>query len=151
MRILIVEDNEDKATQLKEVCLELLQAMPDHVRGLRGAYPALASKVPWDLIILDMTLHAAEGQLSAISKESLAGIEILQALNAGGRAIPVLVATQHDVFRQENISFKDIPSLDEALTDAFPGIYFGIVRVRLGDDEWKLDMRRKIQNIFAGS
>ncbi|GAA4106241.1 response regulator [Aminobacter aganoensis] len=148
MKVLIVEDNEDKARQIIDVVSQFAVSETAHVRGLRAAYPAL-ERVRWDLVILDMTLHAAEGNLSASSKESLAGIEVLQAINAGPEATAVIVATQHDVFRQDPLHFESIDSLDAALRDAFPNLYRGVVRVKLGTDEWKVDMASRIGEVLG--
>ncbi|MER9405137.1 hypothetical protein NKI36_13880 [Mesorhizobium caraganae] len=148
MKVLIVEDNDEKARQIREVVGIFSPQEVAHVRGLRAAYPAL-ERVRWDLVILDMTLHAAEGSLSASSKESLAGIEVLQAIQAGGDQTAVIVATQHDVFRQDPLYFESISDLDRSLRDAFPSIYRGIVRVKLGIEDWKVEMEVKIREIVG--
>ncbi|MEZ2331806.1 hypothetical protein AB6802_18965 [Mesorhizobium sp. RCC_202] len=151
MRVLLVEDNEEKARQIVEIVEGTGVAKADiiSVRGLRAAYPAI-QRGGWRLIILDMTLHAAEGAFSASSKESLAGIEVLQALQARGDTTPVIVATQHDVFEQDFLYFPDVDALDTALQEAFPFNYRGTVRVRLGSEPWRIEMRRRIAEIVGG-
>ncbi|TIQ79902.1 response regulator [Mesorhizobium sp.] len=148
MRFLIVEDNEEKARQITEIVETFAPTVVFHVRGLRAAYPAIQTGA-WDIVVLDMTLHAAEGTFSAGSKESLAGIEVLQAMQAGGDTAPVIVATQHDVFRQDPLFFESVEALDIALRDAFPDIYFCTVRVRLGSDLWKNEIKERIQQLIA--
>lgn len=150
MRVLLVEDNDQKARQIQELLNEFSPEILFHAKSLRATYPAL-ERGGWTVVILDMTLHASEGQWASSAKESLAGLEVLQAISASQDQCRVIVATQHDIFRQEPLYFQSVAELDSALGEWFAENYAGIVRVTLGREEWKSQLRELLQSTLVKS
>lgn len=154
MKILIVEDNAHKQVRLENATKKILgeETKFTTVTNLRSVYPILIDQ-EWDLILLDMTLHASDGVDSRLSKESSAGIEVLQALKSEQKSYPVIVMTQHDEFATEFMTFKSVKELGATLKTVFAENCIGTIRVRLNDEksEWEQELRELINSIDLGN
>jgi CheY-like chemotaxis protein len=148
-QVLIIEDNPIKQNAIKGVIEGAFKAKVLAAASISLAYPALSMQV-WDLIILDMTFQASGGAGREISKEALAGVEVLQYIQRTGIEAPVLVATQHTTFLSKE--FPDINSVEklhEILRDGFPSAYRETVRIDLASDAWKAELCGAIRRVWG--
>jgi CheY-like chemotaxis protein len=146
IRVLIVEDNETKQSQIRSLLTSNFESEVSIVSNINAAYPSV-SKTDLDLIILDMTFQIShtDGSLDT-RKVALGGIELLQYMKAMEINVPVIVATQHDSFLQPGgLEITSVAELDEVLSSAFPGIYVGVVKVDLPSNNWQDDMVNTIR------
>lgn len=137
--ILIVEDIPSKQAAI-ESALASVESNSHAVRSITDAF-RLVSEQRWDLIILDMTFQVDRSAGFESGRQATAGIELLQFMARRRLRTPVIVATQHVSFSSPEIGEIDgIAALDELLTEAFPHIYRGTVKVDQSEGSWKLEL-----------
>lgn len=147
---LIIEDNEQKQYAIQSLIGSRFVGTVLWARTMLHAYNLLEDQ-KWDVIILDMTFEDAEGMFRSTSKKPLAGIEILQFIDATGIRTKVIVVTQHDYFPVAGQSSQmNLESLHQLLQDSFPTTYAGLVRARLGDSSmvWMNELTSQIRAIL---
>lgn len=140
MRILIVEDDEEKALDLQKfigdryvgetpVVAKSLQS------GLREALQGWA-----DLILLDMTMRNFDRSLTDDGgrPHHFAGREILRQLKRHGVRVPVIVVTHFDRFGEDADSLT-VSELEKELSERFED-YLGTVHYRSNVDDWKAQL-----------
>jgi CheY-like chemotaxis protein len=142
-RILVVEDNATKQAEIESALgadFDILST-----RSIAGAYRLMGHQ--WDLIILDMTFQVGQVAGRESSKESLAGIELLQFMTSRDITIPVIVATQHSSFSTAEMPhINSVGTLEELLRDAFPRIFRAIIEVDLSEEAWKPQLSRAVRS-----
>ena len=148
-RILVVEDDDDKAEQLENFAREFVPS-PDVsiARSLQtGLRLALSEK--WDLMLLDMTMTTFDRTLSDDGgrPHPFAGREILRRLKREGIATPVVIVTQFDRFGEEAEELT-LKQLEIELKESFME-FRGIVRYRANVDEWKSQLEDAITDIVG--
>jgi two-component system OmpR family response regulator len=87
MRILVVEDNADVARQIKTVLAHELYAVDIALDGEEGLF--LGDTEPYDAVILDLGLPGLDG------------LSILHQWRSAGSAVPVLILTSRDTWREK--------------------------------------------------
>jgi CheY-like chemotaxis protein len=141
---LIVEDNKTKRVEIEKALPPSIDFEVQSTPSIAQAYRALANK-PYDIVILDMTFHVAQGEGQESAKEALAGVEMLQFITQRRIAVPVVVATQHRVFSTPEMPGIDsIEKLDAMLLSLFPDNYRGIVEVDLAEEGWKRHLQEAV-------
>jgi CheY-like chemotaxis protein len=148
MKILIVEDDENKRGQLKQF---LEQKWPGNdvklARSLQSGVRSLRQETP-DLVILDMTLPNFDtgpdepgGQI-----HPLGGRELLEQMLRFEIVVPVIVVTQFETFgkgsRQMNLA-----TLDRQLRREYGGIYRGAVYYHAAIHGWKEELEEAFENV----
>ena len=142
MRVLIVEDDENKRKQVTNFVEEIWPA--SHMDVERSLQSGLRSILLGDLdvIVLDMSLPTFDvtveedgGRLQAY-----AGREILRQMDRRQITVPVVVVTQFDKFG-EGAAALTREELDAQLRHAHPQIYCGMVYYNVALDGWKDDLR----------
>ncbi|MGY4157886.1 CheY-like chemotaxis protein [Bradyrhizobium sp. USDA 4461] len=149
--VLVVEDNPTKLGALKLLLSERFGVKVSTASSIAHAYTTLQLR-EWDLIVLDMTFQASHGAGREISKEALAGVEVLQYIQRSGLAVPVIVATAHTKFVSKE--FGEIGSLDDlhlVLRQAFPMVYRALVWIDLKDDGWKGTLSDAIEGVWGAT
>ena len=91
MRILLVEDEEDLARQLKESLLDAGYAVDVAHDGEEGHY--LGAQEPYDAVVLDLGLPIMDG------------ITVLERWRREGRMMPVLILTARDRWSEKVAGF----------------------------------------------
>lgn len=139
MKILIVEDQDDKRQQLKECVIGALSGNVNIVdkESLRGALKEVVTCVDYDLMILDMSMpnfDSSEGSIADSSPESFAGKELLEQMKLRGILIPVIVVTQYSSFEGGAVSLDQLSSDFESEFDEF---YLGSIYYNSAEDSWK--------------
>lgn len=99
MNVLIVEDGEEKWTQVSHVLREALPgATQERARDLFEAEKALTQK-PWDLLILDISLDIRKGGGRAgAAHDYVGGLKILGRMYYDELDIPTIIVTGFDSF-----------------------------------------------------
>ena len=92
MRILIVEDEEKAALQLKKGLAEMNIASDISANGIEGL--ALADKVEYDMILLDVMLPGIDG------------LEVIKRLREGNNMTPVLFLTARDAVQDRVLGLQ---------------------------------------------
>jgi CheY-like chemotaxis protein len=138
MRILLVEDNENKRAQLESFIQESWPASQVVVAiSLQGGL-RIAKGTPFDVIILDMTLPnfdvGTDDSGSLI--HPLGGKEFLRKMKRGKIETPVVVVTQFETFGR-GLERLDVESLRSSLADEYRGLCVGTVYYDSAIDTWK--------------
>ncbi len=138
MRILVVEDDENKRTQLLQF---LGGAVPDGAftiaRSLNSGVRQIRQQC-FDLVILDMTLpnYDASPDEPADDTHIFGGREFLSQMERFDIITPVVVFTQFEVFGKTPSEMK-IEDLDRELKEEFTESYKGTVYYHASLDSWK--------------
>lgn len=149
MRVLIVEDDENKRKQLslvvKEVAPETqLTECRSYNSGLREVL-----KSSHELILLDMTMPTYDIGLEEDGgrPQHYAGRAILRQMQRHGVSTPVVIVTQYDVFGegQDRLTRAE---LDEQLQREHAGNYQGTVYYNAAVEGWKPDLGRLVNRVL---
>lgn len=142
MKILIIEDDENKRQQLEMFLRALL---PGCVLTIQKSYNsglrAVMSVKPFDLIVLDMTMPTYDIGLNEDGgrPQHYAGRAILRQMRRHSITTPVVVVTQFDVFG-EGAERMTREELDAQLRHEHPDVYLGTVYYNAAVEGWKEDM-----------
>lgn len=138
MRVLVVEDDDDKLSKV----VEFIQAQFGMIREVKIAKSLQSGLIAlleeeFDLVILDMTLPNFDRNVTEDGGRTHAfgGREILRQMRRNRIATPTIVTTQFDRFGEEN-DFTTLDELKRELEDSFAN-YLGTVQYRENVDEWK--------------
>ncbi len=137
MKVLIVEDDDHKRSDLEEFVREyydvkeLLTA-----RSFQSGIRSILGNSP-DFVFLDMTMRNFDRTLTEDGgrPHPFAGREILRQMQRSRVSIPVLVVTHFDRFGEE-ANFVTLEELTEELSSKFSN-YIGTVHYRSNVDDWK--------------
>lgn len=148
--ILIVEDDENKYVQLKELVKEEIQSCVVTIAKSYHTGLRIIQEGKNDLILLDMTMPTYEinqnedgGRL-----RHYAGRDILQQMERRHIITPVIVVTQFDVFG-EGIEALTRAELDKQLRAEHPVIYKGMVYFNAAHEGWMSELRKTICDCIA--
>jgi CheY-like chemotaxis protein len=142
MRVLIVEDDENKSRELVSFVASVIPAADSKVRrSLQSGVRTLRSQI-FDLVLLDMTLpnyDAGPDEPGGGTIHSFGGKKFLQQMDRFEIDTPVVVVTQFEAFIGSRFSM-DIAELNVQLAAEFPSIYRGIVYYHASLDDWRKDL-----------
>lgn len=148
--VLIVEDNATKRAEIEKALPPRFAFQVRSTPSIAQAYRALAGQT-WDLVILDMTFQVSQSGGGELSKEALAGVELLQYMSRSRLSAPVIVATQHSSFPTPEIPGIDsIDKLHQLLADLFPANYRMTVQVDLSEEAWKARFQLAVSEVLNG-
>jgi|HubBroStandDraft_2_1064218.scaffolds.fasta_scaffold212384_2 CheY-like chemotaxis protein len=136
MRILVVEDDDTKRSELVTFLSETYDVIVESARSFQGGLRALLAEPP-DLILLDMTMRNFDRSLTDDGgrPHPFAGREILRQMHRNRIDTPVLVVTQFDRFGEEH-DFTTLAQLKEELGQKYPN-YIGAIQFKGNVDDWK--------------
>ena len=145
MRLLVIEDDENKRMQIIEF---IGRVMPEaeivtaasYQSGVRGLLRAT-----YDLVLLDMTMRTYDvtPEEEGGRPQSYAGRSILRQMERRDIGTPVVLVTQFDRFGEAN-DLLTLAELDQQLQREFPRIYKGAVYYNPAEAGWKEALMRKI-------
>ena len=141
MKILIVEDDEDKRRQVIDWLRELTPgAVLEEARSLRSGLNAILQGGQ-DLVILDMTMPTFDitAEEDGGRPQAYAGRELLRHMKRRGIRTPAIVLTQFDRFG-EGPNLLTLEQLDQALRAEHFGHYLGAVSYSVTDEVWKVTL-----------
>jgi len=145
MRILIVEDDENKRAQLDAFVREYLGSKD--VVEAKSYHSALAAikEYKCDIIILDMTMPTYDitADEDGGRPQHYAGREIMRQLGRSGVGTPVVIVTQLDVFG-EGASALTRSQLEAQLNAEHGHNYLGMVYYNPATDGWKNELSNKL-------
>ena len=141
MEIILVEDDEYKANQIKEFLNSFghnVQIQYAFKSGMRAI-----TNTEYDMVLLDMTIPSFEISAKHPSSRSrkYGGRDILNEMFRKEIRIPAIVITQYKVFDDGEKSLED---LDKELAEAYPEIYKGIIYYNASILDWQ----EKLQNMM---
>ncbi|CUX67045.1 MULTISPECIES: response regulator [Agrobacterium] len=148
MRLLIVEDDEEKASRLEQFMFDTYRPSSTKVcRSFQSGLRAALSET-FDLLLLDMTMTNYDRSLQDDGgrPHHFAGREILRQLAREDVHIPVIVVTQFGRFGEEAEAVT-LSELETELQSRFPD-YLGTVHYRSNADNWKSQLETFIGHRF---
>jgi CheY-like chemotaxis protein len=151
MRVLIIEDDENKQTQITTLVRQTLESCDILLaNSYHSGLTAILSSPP-DLILLDMTMPTYDIGLNEDGgrPQHYAGREILRQMDRRQVVIPVIVITQFDVFG-EGPDALTREQLDQQLRKDHPRNYLGTVYYNVASTEWKTELQERLVNIVGG-
>jgi CheY-like chemotaxis protein len=151
MRVLLVEDDPDKAQRLLEFLHEQLQGSKiDSVSSVHSALKALCDRsIAYDLAILDMSMpnyDVSTAEPTGGAPENFGGRELLAQMKLRKRTVPSVVVTMFDLFGDGSgrVSLAD---LDSSLADRYGDFYLGYVSYDQAQESWKKALLEKIKGV----
>lgn len=148
MKVLLVEDDENKRKNLRECLLEIVPNISlDQAGSLQTGLRALRENTP-ELIILDMTLPNYEpGPDEPGGQPHLfGGREFLRQMDRYDIVIPVIVVTQFSAFGSGKHA-KDLVGLDAELRSEHEAVYRGAIHYNSAVLGWKDELKAKIGSL----
>lgn len=148
MRLLIVEDDEEKASRLSEFMATTYG--PEGTVTARSLQTGLraALEEPFDLLLLDMTMTNFDRTVKEDGgrPHHFAGREILRQLQRENIQLSTIVVTQFGRFGEEAEAMT-LTELETELVSKYPD-YLGTVHYRANADNWKLQLETLIADRF---
>jgi CheY-like chemotaxis protein len=148
VKVLLVEDDENKRKNLRECLLEIIPGVSlDQAASLQTGLRALRQNAP-DLIVLDMTLPNYEpGPDEPGGQPHLfGGREFLRQMDRYDILIPVIVVTQFSAFGTGKHA-KDLAGLDDELRSEHGAVYRGAIHYNSAVLGWKDELRSRIEGL----
>jgi CheY-like chemotaxis protein len=145
MRLLVVEDDENKRTQIIRF---IRQSVPEaHIvtaASYQSGVRALLS-ASYDLVLLDMTMRTYDvtPEEEGGRPQAYAGRSILRQMVRRDIHTPVVLVTQFDRFGEER-DLMTLEQLDKQLEREFPEIYQGAVYYNPSVAGWAVALAGKI-------
>lgn len=147
MKVLLVEDDEEKRQQLSLFMQEEFGAQVTEARSRQSGVGALL-RDQYDLIILDMTMPTYDVTPTEDGgrSQAYAGRDILQQMERRGISTKAIVVTQFDRFgaAEDEITLL---TLDAQLETAFPDTYAGAIYYNVGYAGWRENLRTVVQQV----
>ena len=152
MRVLLVEDDENKRAQISSFLAELFPALSVVIeRSLQSGLRRLRKELP-DLILLDMTLPNYDPGPDEPGGEPhiFGGREFLRQMDRFDIRVPVVVVTQFGTFGSGS-NARNLKDVDAELRGSHPEIYRGAIYYNAAIQGWKDELRTCIEGIIGGS
>ncbi|AUO46144.1 DNA-binding transcriptional response regulator [Pseudomonas ogarae] len=152
MKMLIIEDDEDKLKTLAEfIDAEfpgyVVETAKSYNSGLRAI---IKGNNLYDFILLDMSMpnyDVSPSEPSGGSPESFAGSELLAQMKLRNIQIPTVVVTMFDAFG-DNSSKVSLDQLVEKLAIQFQPTFRGSVYYNPAEDGWRSSLKIIISSIM---
>ena len=153
MRVLLVEDDENKGVQLRrfvgeaypEARLELRRSLQSGIRSIRFEF--------FDLILLDMTLSnydAGPDEPGGGMTHSFGGREFLKQMDRFDVVTPTVVVTQFETFGKAPHAL-DLKELDLQLKQRHPRAYVGCVYYHASIRGWREQLKLVCDEALSGA
>ena len=141
MKILIVEDDENKLERLSQYFSSLeIQPRLELRKSYKSGLNAIMSQ-EFDLVVLDMSLPIFDitSDEDGFEFEPFAGRDLLAEMKRRGTRTKVLIVTQFEAFGEGADAIK-LPELSKLLERTFPDLYLGSVYYTPSQLSWKDDI-----------
>ena len=146
MKILVIEDDQNKSKQIVEF---ISKTFPDDVYDLKKSYQSglkalLTSN--YDILLLDMQLpnfDIKSGE-DGYKFRKLAGFDILREIKRKNINSKVIVVTQFETFG-EGESFIELDGLKKKLSDQFENLYVDTVFYSADKSVWQKQLKELIE------
>lgn len=151
MRVLLIEDDENKREQLAAFVGSVLA--PEVIAIARSMNSGLRSLIAgsYGLVLLDMTMPTFDigPDEDGGRPQAYAGREILRQMDRRGLRTPVIVVTQFDRFG-EGTDTTDLTELDAQLKRDHPNTYRGVVYYNVSLTGWREGLLNLIRGVTNG-
>ncbi len=150
MRILVVEDDENKRAQLSQF---LHRSFPTahgaEARSLQSGL-RLVRQNPPDLVLLDMTLPNYDAGFDEPGGQThiFGGREFLRQMDRFDIVVPVIVVTQFETFGKEPHEIG-LAELDSQLQSDHSSVYKGSVYYHAAIHGWEEQLEALIKNVLG--
>ncbi|WP_315110575.1 response regulator [Clostridium intestinale] len=144
MRILLIEDDDVKADNIKEY-LQEINTESSIVRkcSWQSGLIEIISNSNYKMIVLDMSMPRYDHD--SYEFETYAGWDVLKEMKRRNIKIPTTVVTSFDTFGKPE-DMRNIEELNDILWNEFPEFYLGIIRYNSSLVNWK----NKLGELFGG-
>lgn len=139
MKILIVDDDDFKINNIKEILNEVNASFIIDVEKSLNCGLRRVRKDTFDIILLDMSMPTFSITDSQ-NFDSYGGKTFLKEMKRKKIEIPVIVITQYDIFGEGN-SQKTAEDLDEEFKKSFSN-YKGMVKYSSIQNDWKTHLKQ---------
>jgi CheY-like chemotaxis protein len=149
MKILIIEDDEDKLLQMTTLLSEALVAEVVVARSFAEGLRALASNQKYDVLLLDMSMpnfNISSREPTGGVPESFAGRDFLAQMKLRSISTPTIVVTMFDSFGDEN-SRVSIEALTDQLRKEYSPPFVDLVYYNSRKEGWRAALRGAIEKI----
>ena len=147
MKILLVEDYEEKANDIKSFLFSTFpQIQVDHCTSYNSAQEKIFDATdPYDLILLDMSMTTFDlsSDASGGKPEPSAGKDILEGMYLRDIHTPVIVVTMYNVFGR-----KEISVFHKELKELYPDNYKSYVFYSAQHSEWRASLEKNIKAVL---
>lgn len=154
MKILLVEDDEDKARKLLEF-LQLEDAAANVIgaRSLNSGLRAIIQNASdLDVLLLDMSMpnfDVGADEPTGGSPENYAGTEILAQMKLRGISIPTIVVSMFDSFGEQKNKIS-LENLDKRLMLEYKEFYLGHVYYSASQEGWQRSLSNLLGQLRRG-
>lgn len=148
MKVLIVEDDENKGKHLSQFVVEGDENIDLHLaRSLNSGLRYLRQQHP-DLVLLDMTLPTYDTSPDEPGGKThiFGGQDFLRQMDRFKINIPVVVITQFETFGNPP-HVMGLAELDARLKAEHPSVYCGAIYYHASIHEWKEKLRQVMMEI----
>lgn len=144
MKILLVEDDEDKREQLRSFLSNGEKNSIIEAKSYQSGLKKIIAEV-FELIVLDMTMPTFDVTPTEGGgrPQPFGGKELLQQMSRRNIYTKTIVVTQFDQFGQGDET-TTLNELDKLLLETFPDNYLGIVPYSVTYSGWKDNFNRKL-------
>ena len=148
MRLLLIDDDQNKAMQVQTFCNDVY---PQHEVVIRRSYQSGLKEVllnPPDAILLDMTMptYDVDTKEPGGRERRYAGKEILRQMHRRRISIPTIVITQYEQF-EEGGREVTLAELVSNLRHDFSEFYVGSVYYQASTSEWMKELSVLIDTV----
>lgn len=150
MRILVIEDDENKLNQVTEI----LRSIKDvHIISKRSYQSGLKAVIEdgFDLIVLDMSMPTFDKSSSESGGRfrKFAGKEILAEIKRRKIHVKAILVTGFDTFG-EGSTFITLKEMNSILLNNFSDIYLGSIFYNASETNWTEELVKYIISISRG-
>jgi CheY-like chemotaxis protein len=149
MRILVVEDDENKRLQLRHFLSRTFpEAQVNEARSLQGGLRLIRQNPP-DLVLLDMTLPNYDADFDEPGGQThiFGGREFLRQMDRFDISTPVIVVTQFETFGK-GTSEMGLSELDAELSADHGGIYKGSIYYHAAIHGWEEQLENSMKRVL---
>tara|TARA_Y100000780_G_scaffold215862_1_gene218679 strand:+ start:6292 stop:6750 length:459 start_codon:yes stop_codon:yes gene_type:complete len=151
MKVLIVEDDKYKSTDLKNyLCNNYSEVKVSIFESLASGLFEIENNQSYDLVLLDMSMPSFDKtneDPSGGTPESFAGDEFLAHMSLMQINVPVIIVTQYDNFGADE-NQKNLDALKEELRNNYNSIYVGTVYYQISTTGWHRSLKELIRTVF---
>jgi len=153
MKIILVEDNPEKASQIEAIVFAVISgAKVERCMSLASAAEAIDAKI-FDLLILDISMDIALGGNGFIADnhDMLGGLRFAKELYLNENELTTIVVTAHESFIEKKgpkaqiSSFMSVARLSQEFEDLLGELFIGAVRYQ--KDGWSTHLRSLLEKV----
>jgi len=137
VRVLIVEDDDNKAAQLVAFIEDKFQADVERTGSYQSGLQSLLTQ-KYDICLLDMALPTFDirPDEDGYKPRFYGGKDILRQLQRRGISLPVIVVTMFETFG-EGTERRSLNEINAELSERFSQSYVGTIYYQPSNEDWK--------------